>query len=112
LENEIQILENLIRQNSNDDCCSNNIRFAISGDATKGLPFVKLYGNICFACKEKGNSAFYPLERIIRLNTNKNLNCHNCKDKCGIDGCVISLRVYDTGNSAFTKVNRIEIIFK
>lgn len=111
MEIDIQTLENLVRQNSNDDCCSNNIRFIISGDAAKGKPFIKLYDNICFACKEEGNSAFYPLERIIRLNDNKNLNCHNCKDKCGIEGCVISLRVYE-GRTAFTKVNRMQIIYK
>ena len=110
MENEIQILENLIRQNSNDDCCANNIRFSISGDSTKRKPFIKLYQKICFACKEAGTSALYPLERVIRLNTGKNLNCHNCKDKCGIEGCVISLRVYE-GRTAFTKVNNIEIVY-
>ena len=35
MENEIQILENLIIQNSNSDCCSNNIRFEIRGVALK-----------------------------------------------------------------------------
>ena len=109
---DIQILENLIRKNSNSDCCSNNINIVLTGGTKNGKPFIKLYHKICFACKEEGRSSLYPLERIIRLNTGKILNCHNCIDKCGIEGCVISLRVYDTGNTAFTKINRIEIIYK
>lgn len=112
MENDIQILENLITKNSNNDCCSKNIKFLISGDVAKGIPFIQLYHKICFACKEEGKSSLFPLERIIRLNIGKNLNCHNCKDECGIEGCVISLRVYEGGRTAFTKVNRIVIIYK
>lgn len=93
------------------DCFSGEIIPKITFENINGIPQIKLYHKICFACNEEGRSSLYPLDRIIRLNKGRTLPFHNCKDECKSDGCVISLRIYEGGRTAFTKINKIEIIY-
>lgn len=74
----------------------------------EGEPYVKLYQNICDACNETIRHAWFPLSYILEINAG--LRTLSKCDKCGVNDIVISL-IIRKGDSWFTKVNKLEIIY-
>ena len=107
-----QEIKNLLNQlNLKEDCCSKEIIPIIKKLKSNTNPHINLYRTICDACHENDDFEWYLLQEIFELNSTRNLPCYNCKaEGCNVEGCVISLRVYE-GRTAFTKVNNIEIVY-
>lgn len=119
MEEDIQILENLIRFHLSPTICNDNIIFVFNGENRNDNPFIKLYDNINGACIESDNFKWYLLDDVIELNLNREIPFHNClKRECKVEGYVVSLKVkeYDNENSKpdyrYSKINKLEIIYK
>ena len=108
-----QEIKNLLNQlKLKADCFTGEVNPNIKIEKENGIPKIKLYHKICFACKEEGKFSLYPLSRILELNKNRVLPFHNCKERdCNIEACVVSLRIDLHPNTRFTKINKLEIIY-
>lgn len=108
-----QEIENFLNQlNLEADCFTGTLSPIIKKLKSKIKPQIKLYDTICDACSETEKFTWYLLEEIIEFNINRNIiPFHDCQQECDIKGCVVSLIVYIGGRTAFTKINKIEIIY-